>query len=303
MRLFSCFLALASLAFAEDVRQLDAFKSIRFDGHGVLKIAHGEAFSATLDGKNEEVNKQVKIYVDENQELVIVYEGKRPAYLGMPWPYYPGKGWDKTYIPAHQLQCDYQVTITAPLLESLLVSGAPAVYVGSREEAFKGSSLTCQLRGTCYLLGFVDLTENLDVVLSGSSAISWAGSCKSHKVVTSGSDHYDAINLESEQAQVAINGVSTVNVGLVKDLVVDITGSGQVNYVRSSEGKPVKTFCGAGVLVAQQLTAGTPGEVSFVDQDHATEARARRLEKREAAEQAKRRAIAEDRQRARNTRI
>ena len=72
--------------------------------------------------------------------------------------------------------------------------------------------------------------DEIDVEVDGSSRLSMAGVVTKQVVDVDGSGRYRALDLESARADLEVNGSAVAEVNATDELIVDIDGSGHVDY-------------------------------------------------------------------------
>lgn len=130
--------------------------------------------------------------------------------------------WEIGFVGCVQNIAELRIDITAPELDTVILSGAGTVEADTQ-------------------------TEELDTVLSGAGTMTLTGDATTQDIELSGSGTIAAFDLVSEESRVVLSGQGNVDVTANVRLEVDLSGAGTVSY----QGNPEvdQSITGAGTVV------------------------------------------------------
>jgi hypothetical protein len=191
----------------EEARNEGAFKAISTSGAYNIYIQPGNQHS-------------IKIEADDNILPYIVTK-----VSGNNLEIYTKKGYD--IKPSKVVN----IYITMEELEQLASSGSGGFYSRGK---LKGDNVRLSFSGSVNT--DIDLNANaLKVEVSGSSKLSLKGNVSATEYHISGSVQVEALELKSNNAEVAISGSGKLDLNVEKKMEVRVSGMGQVRY----KGTPV----------------------------------------------------------------
>jgi len=120
------------------------------------------------------------------------------------------------------------VYVTMPTISELAVSGSGNIEV---EDAIKTSTLSLAVSGSGKIMVPKLTAEKLTSGVSGSGAITVAGTCPEHEARISGSGDVRASDLRTETSNIRISGSGDGRLYASRSLEASIAGSGDV-YLR-----------------------------------------------------------------------
>ena len=121
--------------------------------------------------------------------------------------------------------------LTVKSLDAIGVSGAVSL---SSEDVLKADKMDINLSGASVLNLPLDVNE-LYLEASGACVITLEGKAKEQMVKTSGATTYRAFDLESEYADIRVNGAGSARVSVSGKLDVRASGASSVRYKGSPE--------------------------------------------------------------------
>lgn len=160
---------------------------------------------------------------------------------------------------------DIVIRITIPTLKSIESAGVDRVILNSFDSLdqltilvsgagrfFQSGVLDISDRLTVQSTGAGETTANfnsshLEVLVSGSANVNLSGTTNSQTISMPGSGNYFAFDLTSNSCTIDNSGAGNAEVSVENELVVKISGSGNVSY----KGNPAitPTITGSGVLI------------------------------------------------------
>ncbi len=141
-----------------------------------------------------------------------------------------------------------KVTITLPRLQAGTTAGAGDISIASSSN-LEGLKLVASGSGSIITTGELQIKDLLTAKVTGSGSIKVRGTAERSEVGLSGSGFYEASNLETNSSTIIITGSGSVQTHTTKQLVAQLSGSGNLYY----KGKPVvqKKVSGSGRVRAQ----------------------------------------------------
>ncbi|MEP7258032.1 MAG: head GIN domain-containing protein [Flavitalea sp.] len=202
-------------------RNTSDFTGIHYSVPGQLVYEPGDVFSIKIDAQQNILNV-IETYVS-NHELRI-------------------KVRDNTIIRSGE---DIRVTVTAPPVTALEVSGSGTIHV---LQHYAPESVKLQVSGSGKILLNSLETGHVKTKISGSGQVQALNGSATHEDISiSGSGQLDFLNVMAIKAVTHTSGSGTIKLGVSDELDTHISGSGTVYY----KGEPIITssISGSGRLV------------------------------------------------------
>lgn len=192
----------------EEARSEGPFRSIRTSGSYNVYITQG-------------TKHDIRIEADDNLLPLIITK-----VSGNDLEIYTKKGYD--IKPSKTIN----VYVTLDQLEELSSSGSGGFYSKSK---LNGGNVKFSFSGSTNTE--LDLNANdLRVEVSGSSHLNLKGSIPATRYDISGSADVEALDLQSDNANISISGSGKLDVAVAKKLDLSVSGMGKVRYKGSPDG-------------------------------------------------------------------
>jgi hypothetical protein len=193
-----------------ETRPVAGFDHVEMRDFGKLIIQQGEEESLKIEANANLMPKIVTEVKDEKLTLKI------------------GRDWleriiQNVWFIRHE---SVQYTVSMKSIQGLAITGSGSIVSGSiKTEAF---DLIVSGHGDVVIDKL--LTNNITVNIGGLANVKIAGETDAQAISVSGSGHYHADKMRSEQAKIHINGQGTVTVWCEETLNIDVSGMGEVAY-------------------------------------------------------------------------
>lgn len=205
----------------EEARSEGPFRSIRTSGSYNVYITQG-------------AKHDIRIEADDNLLPLIVTK-----VSGNDLEIYTKKGYD--IKPSKTIN----VYVTLDQLEELSSSGSGGFYSKSK---LNGGNVKFSFSGSTNTE--LDLNANdLRVEVSGSSHLNLKGSIPATRYDISGSADVEALDLQSDNANISISGSGKLDVAVAKKLDLSVSGMGKVRY----KGSPVINQSSSGMAKISKI--------------------------------------------------
>lgn len=182
---------------------------------GVTELSVSHAFAVEIRIGNKE-SLEIEIDEDYMKDVITEVRGGR-LFIKMR---------DQTGRRGYRLRETPRAYLTVKSLKSINASGAVSI---KSPDVIKGSRLDIEVSGASVL----DLEINVDdlyLEASGACVLTLEGRAKEQEVKTSGATTYSAYDLESEVADIRVNGAGTAKVNVSQKLDVRASGASSVRY-------------------------------------------------------------------------
>jgi len=205
----------------EEARSEGPFRSIRTSGSYNVYITQG-------------AKHDIRIEADDNLLPLIITK-----VSGNDLEIYTKKGYD--IKPSKTIN----VYVTLDQLEELSSSGSGGFYSKNK---LKGGNVKFSFSGSTNTE--LDLNANdLHVEVSGSSHLNLKGSIPATRYDISGSADVEALDLQSDNANISISGSGKLDVAVAKKLDLSVSGMGKVRY----KGSPVINQSSSGMAKISKI--------------------------------------------------
>jgi hypothetical protein len=199
------------------------FTKVNFKSFGEVFLTQGDACELKIDGSEDLVNN-VRVDVADDT-LNIRFKSDIADWTGLRWM--------KEDNHLHYF-------VTMPAIEMVKMAGA-----GKMEcESLKGDSLELIHTGAGKMTLQGLEYQSLEVDLGGLGEIVLTGNVQSQTVDLSGAGSYQAVDLQSQNAQVLLSGAGSAEVWVEKSLKATVTGAGSIKYKGSPTVEQSKTGIG-----------------------------------------------------------
>lgn len=206
-------------------RNVQRFDAVRLIGPGTLKVTHGEQESLTIHAP-----AYVMPHVVSDVRNGVLHLGYRAPKI--------------VSLRVFKEVISYALVMRD--IRGLAVSGNGKIIAPDLDN----DSISIALSGSGSVILEQLTADKLNVENSGSGLVRIAGDVEAQSVVIAGSGEYDARQLVSDFARVAINGSGDAHVSVSDDLSVNINGSGKVSYAGFPDIS--KQISGSGKLVRRR---------------------------------------------------
>ena len=190
----------------EDVK-VSNFDQIDFSTIGELTITQGDRESLTIEAESN-VMSRIRTSVSGGTLYIEMKTG------GFPWI--------GSVVPTKPVRYDLMVKE----LNSLDLSGVGSVYAG----AIDTDRLNLDLSGAGKIVIRSLTADILKVDHTGLGQSELSGQVRRQEVILTGAGDYDAADLESEKAEVALTGLGKATVWATETLDIELSGAGSVSY-------------------------------------------------------------------------
>ncbi|MFT6971105.1 MAG: hypothetical protein ACJAXX_001673 [Roseivirga sp.] len=182
---------------------------------GVKELSVSDAFAVEIRIGNQE-SLEIEIDEDYMDDVITEVRGGR-LFIKMR---------NQSGRKSYRLRETPRVYLTVKSLKAINASGAVTI---KSKDIIKGSRLDIEVSGASVL----DLEINVDdlyLEASGASVLTLEGRAKVQEVKTSGATTYSAYELESEVADIRVNGAGTAKVNVSQRLDVRAAGASSIRY-------------------------------------------------------------------------
>jgi hypothetical protein len=182
---------------------------------GVKELSVSDPFAVEIRIGNQE-SLEIEIDEDYMDDVITEVRGGR-LFIKMR---------NQSGRKSYRLRETPRVYLTVKSLKAINASGAVTI---KSKDIIKGSRLDIEVSGASVL----DLEINVDdlyLQASGASVLTLEGRAKVQEVKTSGATTYSAYELESEVADIRVNGAGTAKVNVSQTLDVRAAGASSIRY-------------------------------------------------------------------------
>lgn len=197
--------------------ELDDFSKIDFDVAGNLHLTQGEEQLVKIDADEKIMEKLIVEVNDDTLKISL-----KPLTISF------------VSINAY---------VTIPDLNNVTINGSGSV-IG--KTSFTSEKLALRINGS----GYIDLdlaVKELETVIAGSGEMDLTGSALRHSASIEGSGDIKASALDTDNADVSIEGSGSIDILVEKSLDVSIEGSGEVEY--TGEATVIQKISGSGEVI------------------------------------------------------
>jgi hypothetical protein len=142
---------------------------------------------------------------------------------------------DKKWWPKNRKLKAY---ISVKNLDAIRASGASDIKI---EGGLKADNLQLHLSGASDLTGQLNVSQKLEVDLSGASDVTISGSADNISIDASGASELKAYDFKADTCSVEASGASGVQITVDKELSARLSGASSVNYKGSALIREIKT--------------------------------------------------------------
>lgn len=180
------------------------FDSLDISGYHSLQLKQGPVFSIEASGREWELNN---LHVEKITNTLHIDQRERFNLC----------------IFCSRKRVD--VVITAPTYKSLDIHGANSVTT----DGISGDALDIRLSGASTITGTLDI-KSLTVDQSGATEVKVQGKANKINLEVSGASHFEGLNFTLEEAQIDVNGASSVELLVKKSLIGEVSGASHLKY-------------------------------------------------------------------------
>ena len=221
---------MATLNFVSENREIKDVRRITLKDYGHLFISQGNDESLRIEAEPE-VLSTVNTRVRDGELILDIDNG------------WLGKAWSAVASAVEGRVLKYYLMVKS--LDSIYVQGAATVKM----QGLKTESLYITLKGAGELtLSGLDIGL-IDAVLPGAGRINLSGKTDRLQVSMKGAGSFDAPQLESREARIALRGVGKATVFVTSQLDATVEGIGVIDYY----GRPtlIQNVTGLGKINAR----------------------------------------------------
>ena len=188
-----------------DTRKVANFDQVVFEGVGELAITQGARESLTIEAESN-IMRRIETVVQGGT----LYIGMRPGIFGV------------GIVPTKSIKFDLEMKD----VRAVELSGAGIIHASG----ITVDDLNIDTSGAGKIIIRALDADTLEIQHSGIGSCEVSGRVTRQSARLSGAGEYDAQDLESEEAEVEVNGVGTATVWATERLDVEISGAGSVRY-------------------------------------------------------------------------
>ncbi len=199
-----------------EVRPVTAFHAVHISHAFEVVITQGSEEALAVSSSNKEDLQYIRTAV-ENGVLKI-------------W-----QADDKKWWPKNRKLKAY---ISVKNLDHIRASGATDIKI---DGGLKAGNLKLQMSGASDLSGQLNVSQRLDVDLSGASDITITGAADHISIDASGASEVKAYEFKANTCSVDASGASGVQISVEKELSAKLSGASHVNYKGAAVIRDIRT--------------------------------------------------------------